>query len=198
MTTYKRIKPSELGQRLNGSGGANGVHLVDVREYDEYQAVHVTGAECVPLPRLMNRASEWDPSKPLYTVCEMGSRSETAAEQLVAAGFEDVTMVEGGTRQCVKDGLPVVRGPRKLSVQRQTFIAVGCMILTGLIGSYWYAPLIALAWLAGAGLIMAGATGFCGMAVMIGKLPWNRPPKSSDASGSACTAGGAGSACGCG
>jgi rhodanese-related sulfurtransferase len=198
MNQYKRITANELGQRMgDGNVDANGVHLVDVRDYDEFQAVHVTGAEWVPLPNLMNQASQWDPSKPVYVVCQMGIRSEKAAEQLAAAGFTDVSMVEGGTKRCAKEGLPVVRGPRKLPVQRQTFIVIGCMILTGLIGSYWYAPLIALAWLAGLGLIMAGVTGFCGMAVLIGKLPWNRQPAAPTPTGAACSSGEAGPACGC-
>ncbi len=195
MNQYKRITARELGQRM---GGANGVHLVDVRDYDEFGSVHVTGAECVPLPQLLSRASQWDPSTPVYLVCHQGVRSETAAEQLAAAGFADVTMVDGGTKRCVDEGLPVVRGRRALSVLRQTFIAIGGMVLAGLIASYWFRPLIALALLAGLGLIMAGVTGFCVMAVVVGKLPWNRQKTPDGQSGAACSTGEAGSPCGCG
>jgi rhodanese-related sulfurtransferase len=189
MSDFKRVTPGELNQRL---GAGNGVHLVDVRNFDEYETVHVQGAECVPLPQLMNRASQWDPADPIFVVCQQGPRSQSAATQLVGAGFQNVSMVEGGTKRCVSDGLPVVRGRRRLPVQRQTFIVIGCMILTGLIGQIWLKPLIALTWLAGLGLIMAGVTGFCGMAVLIAKAPWNQTKPGEGAggpSGAACSSG---------
>ena len=44
------------------------------------------------------------------------------------------------------------------------------------LGFFVHAGFLAIPAFMGAGLVFAGSTGFCGMAVAIGKLPWNRAP----------------------
>jgi rhodanese-related sulfurtransferase len=58
---------------------------------------------------------------------------------------------------------------------RQVQIAAGSLVLLGLILSHAVAPgWIALTWFVGAGLMVAGITGFCGMARLLAVMPWNR------------------------
>jgi len=171
MTEAKAISPRELGERLGRDGG---FRLIDVRHYDEFAAVRVRGAECVPLPQLLRRASEWDPSDCLAVICQKDPRSREAVGRLVDAGFTDVCFVEGGTLGCVDEGLPAVRGRRILPLQRQVQIIVGTMILAGLAAGLVYPPLVALAWFGSAGLAMAGITGFCPLARLVARAPWNR------------------------
>jgi hypothetical protein len=52
------------------------------------------------------------------------------------------------------------------------------MVILGVILALLVSPwLIALSALVGAGLVMAGITGFCGLAQVLARMPWNRPPE---------------------
>jgi hypothetical protein len=73
----------------------------------------------------------------------------------------------------------VTRDPRApLELQRQVQIAVGTMILAGFALAWLVSPwFLALPLFAGAGLVFAGLTGFCGMARLLAAMPWNRPSR---------------------
>jgi rhodanese-related sulfurtransferase len=172
MTETKRISASELAQ---GPGKNGQCRIIDVRNPDEFEAVHVRGAENVPLMQLLDRASGWERNQPLVLICQQGPRSENAARQLQVAGFSDLSMVEGGTFACKRAGVPVVRGRRSFSVQQQMQLIVGSMVLTGAIGSLFFAPLIALALVGGCGLVFAAMTGYCPLATALARCPWNQP-----------------------
>jgi hypothetical protein len=61
-------------------------------------------------------------------------------------------------------------------MQRQVQIVAGSLVLAGLLLalliSPWFAAVSAFI---GAGLVFAGASGWCGMAHLLGAMPWNRP-----------------------
>jgi hypothetical protein len=69
----------------------------------------------------------------------------------------------------------VVRGTSKvIALERQVRIAAGAMVLSGVLLSQFVNP--AFIWLAGfvgGGLIFAGITDWCGMGILISKMPWN-------------------------
>lgn len=72
--------------------------LLDVRNPDEWALGHVEGAHLLPLPELDARIaelSEWK-GRPVIVHCRKGPRSERAARRLLDAGFEDVSILEGG------------------------------------------------------------------------------------------------------
>ena len=69
--------------------------------------------------------------EPLYVICRSGSRGRQACEKFLAAGFTNVVNVEGGTLACVEAGLPVVRGKKAISLERQVRIAAGSLVLLG-------------------------------------------------------------------
>lgn len=102
-------------------------------------------------------------------------------QRLVAAGFQNVTDIAGGTAAWIQAGLPVEQsaGRKVISLERQVRIAAGSLVLLGVIFGFnlnynWFY----LSAFVGAGLIFAGLTDFCGMAILLGKAPWNKAPKS--------------------
>ncbi len=170
------IEPSELAARLSTKGAA--VDLIDVRTPAEFRAVHVKGARLLPLdqrdPEQVKQSRPAQAQGPTLVICKSGFRSTIAAEQLAAAGIESIT-ITGGTDACVTAGLPANRGQAALSLDRQTRIAIGAGVFTGtLLGAFIHPWFLIVPAFMGAGLVFAGITDTCGMALMIAKMPWNR------------------------
>ena len=169
------VIPAEL-QRLKDNGP---VDVLDVRTPGEFAAAHVPGARLVPLDELDVSAivKERSPeSGPLYVLCQSGGRARKAIERFQRAGFKDCVLVEGGTRAWMDAGLPVIRGTGKtLPLMRQVQLTVGFISATGaalaLAVDFRFAVLPLFT---GCGLLFAGLTGKCGLALLLAKMPWNR------------------------
>ena len=174
--TATTIKPQDFaGLCTDGKK----IDLIDVRTPVEYREVHVGIARNVPLDRLdvaaIMQGRNGSASEPLYVICRSGSRGQQACEKFLAAGFPNVVNVEGGTLACVEAGLPVVRGKKAVSLERQVRIAAGSLVLLGVVLGFTIHPwAFALSGFVGAGLIFAGITDWCGMGLLIAKMPWNR------------------------
>ena len=89
----------------------HGVLLIDVREQDEYNTIHVADSTLIPLGELPNRLGEISQhkDKPLIAICRSGKRSAQAVKLLHEKGFTQATSVEGGLIAWEQAGLPVVR-----------------------------------------------------------------------------------------
>jgi hypothetical protein len=72
--------------------------------------------------------------------------------------------------------LPVTRCAVKvISLERQVRIAAGAIVLSGvLLACLVNFNFIWLSGFVGAGLIFAGITDFCGMGLLLAKMPWNK------------------------
>ena len=156
------------------------VMLLDVRTPAEYREAHIAFAQNAPLDRLdpQGTAREFSPpnGQPLYVICQSGGRSKQACEKLSAAGLQ-VVDVAGGTQAWVNAGLPVVRGQKTVSLERQVRIAAGSLVLFGAVLGYFVHPyFVGLAAFVGAGLIFAGVTDTCGMGMILARMPWNQVP----------------------
>lgn len=177
--TLKTISPEQLNQ-LKVSGQE--VELIDVRTPMEFQEVHVEFARNIPLDRLEAaglHAVGSDPFRTVYTICRSGGRGQQACERLHALGMTNAVNVEGGTRGWEQAGLPVTRGKKVISLERQVRIAAGTLVLTGiLLGVFVHPYWLGLSAFVGAGLIFAGVTDYCGMALLLAKMPWNRVKES--------------------
>jgi len=94
-------------QFMHGQGAL----LLDVREPDEYAAVHVRGATLIPLGQLESRLAEIAAykDKPVLAMCHSGYRSSRAVNKLREAGFTRVSNVSGGIVAWQKAGLAVVK-----------------------------------------------------------------------------------------
>jgi rhodanese-related sulfurtransferase len=89
------------------------IDLIDVRTVDEFNEIRAVGARNVPLDRLNPgelMLSHQSVADPLYFICAVGGRSAWACEMMMAAGYENVVNVEGGTQQWYSAGFPVERG----------------------------------------------------------------------------------------
>ncbi len=169
----KTITPQEAQE-----AAAAGAALIDVRTPGEFNAVHATGAQLLPLdtlkPEVARAEVERHRGKQLMLLCKGGKRASMAAAKLEAQGA-DVFVVEGGTDAWVAAGLPVQRGKGTISLDRQVRIAAGALVVLGVVlGNFYMTGLCAIAAFVGAGLIFAGLTDTCGMAMLLGKMPWNR------------------------
>ena len=155
------------------------IELIDVRTPVEYREVHVEIARNVPLDQLdvgaLMQARNNPTHEPLFVICRSGSRGQQACEQFLKAGYSNVVNIEGGTMACVEFGLPVVRGKKAISLERQVRIAAGSLVLVGAVLGWFVHPgFIGISAFIGAGLLFAGITDTCGMGMILARMPWNQ------------------------
>jgi rhodanese-related sulfurtransferase len=170
------ISPQKLHERM--AAGEN-VDLIDVRTPVEFREVHAEGARNLPLDSLhpadVTKQRNGSADQPLFVICRSGNRASKACEKLVAAGFANVVNVEGGTQAWDEAGLPVNRGKKAISLERQVRIAAGFLVLVGAVLALTVHPYFAaLSGIIGAGLMFAGITDTCGMAMILARMPWNQ------------------------
>lgn len=174
------IKPKDFAELCKEG---KKIELIDVRTPVEYREVHVEIARNVPLDRLdasaLMQARNGSAGEPLYVICRSGSRGQQACEKFHNAGFSNVVNIEGGTMACVEAGLPVVRGKKTISLERQVRIAAGLLVLLGVGLSFIHLAFIGLSAFIGAGLVFAGMTDTCGMGMILARMPWNQCGKES-------------------
>ncbi len=170
----KSISPAALAACYDAG---NSHELLDVRTPPEYASAHVPGAKSVPLHELKVESilARHEPGTPIYVLCQAGPRASKAIEQFERAGCADCVLVEGGTKAWIDAGLPIHRGVRKvLPLMRQVQIVVGALNAIGAILALavhsWFAVLPLFL---GCGLLFAGVTGTCGVAVLLAQMPWN-------------------------
>ena len=75
--------------------------LLDCREPDEYDTVHIAGAQLIPMSQLVDRLAELEPHRqqPIVVHCHHGGRSLRVANWLTQQGFTDVKSMAGGIDQ---------------------------------------------------------------------------------------------------
>ena len=174
--SVKTISPNELQKLLAAQPD---LPLLDVRTPVEFAEVHVPQALSIPLadlnPRELAGSGQIRKDQPVYFICRSDQRATRAAEKCAKEGFAHPVVVEGGTLAWLAANLPVTRGQTKvISLERQVRIAAGSLVLTGvLLGWFVHPGFFGLAAFVGAGLVFAGITDFCGMGLLLAKLPWN-------------------------
>jgi glyoxylase-like metal-dependent hydrolase (beta-lactamase superfamily II) len=186
------VAPAEL-QALRAQ--APGPLLLDVRTPLEFESEHIEGALNIPLDQLDARVEELAAQPDVVVVCRTGVRATIAAESLARAGRR-ARVLDGGMLAWRRARLPVREGRKRLAVDRQVQLIAGSMVLTGVVLGTLVNPwFLALAAFFGAGLTFAGATGTCGLALILMRLPWNRTTSAPAGGGAVCAAGGAAPAC---
>jgi rhodanese-related sulfurtransferase len=163
------------------SSNGRKIELIDVRTPVEFREVHVEFARNVPLDQLDPAAimhAYGNSHDPLYVICRSGNRGQMACDTFAKAGFTNVVNVEGGTLACVEAGVPVVRGKKAMSLERQVRIVAGSIVVTGAVLAWLVHPaFIGLSAFIGAGLVFAGLTDTCGMGMVLARMPWNQVRK---------------------
>lgn len=171
--TLKTIDAS-AAHRLIGTGAL----LVDIREADEYAREHIAGARSTPVSALAARALETNGAQQVIFHCRSGARTASNAARLAEAAPCEAYLLEGGLEAWKKAGLPVSTDrSQPLEIMRQVQLAAGSLILLGAaLGAFVSTWGYLLSALVGAGLVFAGATGHCGLALLLQRMPWNRRP----------------------
>lgn len=166
--TMTSVTPAEA-QRLIQSGAK----LIDIRDPDEYAREHIPAATNVPVAAI-ERLDTGDCAVVFH--CRSGARTGANAARLAAAAGEACYMLEGGIDAWRSAGFEVrTDRAQPLELMRQVQLAAGGLVLIGVALGFLVAPgFFALSAFVGAGLMLAGATGWCGMARLLRHMPWNR------------------------
>ncbi|MES2659030.1 MAG: rhodanese-like domain-containing protein [Verrucomicrobiota bacterium] len=182
-----KIIPSQLNSTLQSG---KPVSLIDVRTPAEYGEIHIPGSRLMPLDKLVPGAIENEISRngQCVLICRSGMRAGQAFEKLSAAGCENLAILDGGVAAWESAGLPLIRGKKAVSLERQVRIVAGLLVLTGLVFGTWvHSGFYGLSAFVGAGLVFAGLTDWCGMAMILAKMPWNQR-SGMHGSGNSCSA----------
>jgi rhodanese-related sulfurtransferase len=154
------------------------VLLVDVREPAEHAGEKIPDSILFPLSKFDPAQIPSDPNKKLVLYCRSGNRSQQAAQKLFTAGFTDVTHLSCGIGDWKEHGLPTqVNKNAPISLMRQVQIVAGTLVFTGtILGAFVSPAFLFLSGFVGAGLMFAGITDTCAMAMLLAKLPYNQKP----------------------
>lgn len=152
------------------------VLLVDVREPAEHAGEKISGSVLLPLSKFDPAQIPSNPDKKLVLYCRSGNRSAQAAQKLFAAGFTDVTHLSCGIGDWKEHGLPTeVNKNAPISMMRQVQIVAGSLVFIGtMLGVFVSPAFLFLSGFVGAGLMFAGITDTCAMAMLLAKLPYNQ------------------------
>lgn len=155
---------------------AEGALLVDIRGSDEHARERIAGARNMPIQSVRPESFAVGEARAVIFHCRSGHRTQMNAPHLALCAGGHAYVLEGGLDAWKKAGLPVeLNTSHPLELQRQVQIAAGSLIVLGaILGaglSPWFHLLSAFV---GAGLVFAGVSGFCGMARLLMRMPWNR------------------------
>lgn len=175
------ISPQDAKRLLD-----EGAVLVDIREADEHARERIPQARNVALSEMDKADLATSDARIVLFHCKSGMRTLGNADRLAAKVAEqsaercEAYVVDGGIDAWRKAGLPVIADKSQpLELMRQVQIVAGAMALLGtLLGVYVAPGFLILPGLVGAGFLVAGLTGFCGMARLLAYMPWNKSFKS--------------------
>ncbi len=170
----KTISPEQAAARLEDGHAI----LIDVREPGEYAARHVPGSLSMPLSIPDSGPLACGMDSDIIFTCQSGKRTAANAQRLSARvpagrGF----VLDGGVDGWARARQPIAGKEAKqpLPLMRQVQIAAGTLVLLGVLLSLLVAPAwIGLSAFVGAGLTFAGMSGWCGMGLLLARMPWNR------------------------
>jgi rhodanese-related sulfurtransferase len=105
LSDVREVMPWDLEERIRENPD---LLIVDVREPDEFDAMHIRGSLSVPRG-ILESAAEWDyeetepelvqaREREVVVVCRSGYRSVLAAHSLQVLGFNDVVSLKTGLR----------------------------------------------------------------------------------------------------
>lgn len=152
------------------------VLLIDVRESIEYSAEHIVDANLLPLSKFHPKQVMQEPEQRIVLYCRSGHRSSLAARKLLDAGFIEVSHLTGGLTAWKAAGYAIAAKPNApISLMRQVQIVAGSLILIGtVLGAFVSSWFLLLSGFVGGGLVIAGITNTCAIAMLLAKLPYNQ------------------------
>jgi rhodanese-related sulfurtransferase len=100
-STWEEISVAEAEARYSA-----GAFMLDVRQPEEWDEVHIPGATLIPLGELPQRLGELPKDQEIVVYCRSGNRSQSGAEILAKNGFSGVTSMAGGITEWSAAGYP--------------------------------------------------------------------------------------------
>lgn len=166
------LKPADVAERLK----AHTAVLIDIREPDEFAREHVAGTVHAPLSAFDQVPLKLPAGRDVIYTCRTGNRTGVNCERLASRIPVQAFVLEGGLDAWKAQGLSTkTDASRPIELMRQVQMTAGGLILTGAaLGLLVHPGFWGLSAFVGAGLFVAGATGFCGMARVLAAMPWNR------------------------
>ncbi len=172
----KHISIGAFKEVIESESSNSTVDFINVCTSAEYKEKHIKGVRSVPLDTLNTRVGEFNKKKTIYIHCRSGNRGRQAIEKLQSLGVTaELVNVEGGILAWEEAGYETGSHTNRLPVMRQVFIAAGALVFAGSLLAYFLGDTFLLIPLfVSLGLMVSGVTGWCGMALMLGKMPWNK------------------------
>ncbi len=151
--------------------------IIDVRETDEYEAHHIPGSINIPLSKI-DRASDFKPlfeGKQVCLMCKSGKRASLAKNHFDTQNMT-CEVYPGGIDQWKQTNQPIrVIKKQPISIFRQVQIIVGGLVaLFATLGALVNPGFVWAAIALGTALCIAGLFGFCLLATLLAKMPWNK------------------------
>ena len=134
------------------------------------------GAKLMSLSQFDSSIIPQNSNQKIVLQCQSGKRSARAAQKMLARGFRDIFHLHGGLPTWKAAGYPTqVNRKAPISMFRQVQIVAGSLVFLGTILGVLVSPwFLMISGLVGAGLVFAGVTNTCGMAMLLAKLPYNQ------------------------
>lgn len=151
--------------------------LVDVREPAEHAAQSIPGATLLPLGKISRTALPALQNKKLVLHCKAGKRGGVACETLLKESPElEIYNLEGGIDAWAQAGHDTrSSGKFFLPLDRQVQLTIGSAVVLGVVFGYMVHPnFFLVSGFFGLGLMNAGITGWCGLAKLMARMPWNQ------------------------
>lgn len=172
----KQISVDVFRQVIDAESHNRSVDFVNVCTPAEYNEKHIPGVRNVPLSDIEKRKAEFEGKETIYLHCRSGNRSRQAIEKLRDLGVKaELVNVEGGIMAWGEAGFMTRSLTNRMPIMRQVLLGAGALVLLGSLATYHFGPsFILITGFVGAGLTFSGLTGWCGMAFLLSKMPWNR------------------------
>ncbi len=151
--------------------------VVDVREPAEHASSKIEGAVLLPLAQVSKNNLPDYQGKKLVVHCHAGMRSSNACQRLLAEDPSlEIYNLEGGIKAWAEAGQVIqCSGKRCIPLDRQVQIGIGfLLLLVTFLTVFISSKFLWLIGLFGVGLVFAGLSGFCGLAFILSKMPWNQ------------------------
>ena len=148
---------------------------VDIRSRAEYRSGHIGGALSLPPEQYQGKLPN-NAAPCLIFYCLGGKRTTQAEAVLAKLGRDrECYILDGGVQAWKAANLPIsTDGSTSDCLMRQVQAIAGTLILSGTLAGWLVSPWFYLVdAVIGLGLLTAGLTGFCGMAHLLSRMPWN-------------------------
>jgi rhodanese-related sulfurtransferase len=170
--SINQISSQELKEILFQNTAAN-ILAIDVRTQFEHFTKKIPGVYSLPLDEIEAHIEQLKSFDKVYIHCQSGNRSMQACQKLAQKGLDNIVNVVGGIDDWEKAGFET-KNNKRMPIMQQVMSIAGSLVLIGVglsfVSIYW----LSLSAFVGAGLLYAGLSGNCLMAMILSKMPWNQ------------------------